>query len=111
MRFMSLASVVMTCAVVVSTGAIAQTPAQPGPERMAAMAADAILSRADANRDGALDASEMNALGRMMGRQGGLDARGWARGDVDRDGRISRREMIEVFKVEIARSAAARRGR
>lgn len=99
---------VATAILTTTTGAAAQNRSVDA-TRLATMAADAILTRGDANRDGALDAPEMNALGRMMGRQGGLDARGWARGDVDRDGRISRRELIEVFKVEIGRSAMVRR--
>lgn len=78
--------------------------------RLAVMAADSIMAKGDLDASGSLDAAELRRLGTMMGRRGGLDANGWTAGDRNRDGRISRGELVEVFRSEISRAAVARRG-
>lgn len=74
-----------------------------GLDQLAGMAADKLFALADANSDGALsprelsDASERNALPYSP------DPRAWAAFDINRDGVLSRAEVIETFRrVQVA---------
>lgn len=74
-----------------------------GIDQLAGMATDRLFRMADANSDGALsprelsDAAERNALPYSP------DPRAWAAFDINRDGVLSRAEVVETFRrVQVA---------
>lgn len=69
-----------------------------GLDQLSVMAADTLFAKADANRDGALTQQELAVAAQQAALPFAPDPRTWATFDINKDGVLSRLEVIDTFK-------------